>query len=176
MPRGTLLSMSDLSQKLAMDHLKKSDADLRTKVEEQREEIDSKKEEAEKPLAVQKSNPMNAREYTFPFSFTNLRGETFSAQFTNHILNLQQKQNVGVLESQFNGGQPYESLEPITQAVNRGLAWMTFSLRGRDRQEPKGWADSLLNQDDEDLILALFSEVSAHESQFHGRSQNQASS
>jgi hypothetical protein len=165
--------MTTLEKRLAMSHIQKSDEELRQTVLDQSEEAEEKQKEAARP-EPEKKDPRDEKLYTFPFKFTDLKGRTFSGTFTNQILSIGEKMNVSALESSFNGGQPYDSIEPVQQVVNRGIAHMTFSLKKRADLKPKGWADNLRTIDDEDLVLALFSEVSAHEGTFHGRTKDQA--
>lgn len=151
--------MTELSKKLTMTHLK-SDEELRQDVEEH-VEVEAKKED--------KKDPKIKEVYVFPFKYTTPSGKVYSATFSNSILSIGEKMNVSALESTFNAGQPYDSIQPIQQIINRGIAHMTFSLKKRENQIPKGWADNLRMLKDEDLVLALFGEVSAHEGTFHGR-------
>lgn len=166
-----LYGMSDLQAKLSMSHVQ-SDEELRQQLLDQAASTEKEREEANDPET--KKDERDKPLYTFPFKYVNRRGETFSGVFTNQILKIADKMNVAVMESQFNGGQPYESIETVQGMVNRGMAWMMFSLVKRLNQSPSGWADNLRALDDEDLVLALFQEVSAHEGYFHGRTTAQA--
>lgn len=150
-----------------MDHLTKSDEELRQDIEEEKES---------KEAVIEKTDPRDKEAYFFAFKYEDLKGRKYTANFTNHILSIGEKMNVAALESSFNSGQPYDSIEPIQQIVNRGVAHMTFSLKKRENQVPKGWADNLRSLKDGDLILALFGEVSAHEGTFHGRTKSEEGS
>lgn len=153
--------MTDLAKRLNPPSLDVSDADIRTQAAEEQ------KTDRPEPEPIQ--NPRLEEAYTFPFSFTDARGRTYTGTFTNHILNTHEKMQVAILNAQYNAGLPYESIEGGQQVVNRGIAWMTYSLRGRSNLVPKGWADNLRQLKNDDLIIELFSEVSAHEGFFHGR-------
>ncbi len=160
--------MENLTKRLSMDHVQKSDVEMREQIEEREAAIEKLAEDADAP-PEKKRSPRDERTYSFPFKYTTARGVTYEATFTNHILDIGTKQRVSIMESQLNGGQPYDSIEPLTQTINRGIAWMAFSLRERTNQKPAKWADNLRALDDENIVLALFEEVSAHEGQFHGR-------
>lgn len=153
--------MGSLSNKLAMNHLERSDADLASEIEE-----DMKESEAEEEV---KADPRDQETYSFPFEYVDRKGRKFSAMFTNQILSIGEKMSVAALASKFSAGQPYDSVEPLQQVINHGVAHMTVSLKKRANQKPKKWADNLRILKDDDLILALFGEVSAHEGVFHGR-------
>jgi hypothetical protein len=163
--------MADLTKKLAMTHLQKSDEELRLQAEER---ADASEKTREVP-PEKKPDPRDQEVYTFPFQYTDLKGKVYKGTFTNHVLSIGDKMNVSALESSFNGGQPYDSIEDVQKIVNRGIAHMTFSLRKREAQSPPKWADNLRLLKDEDLVLALFAEVSAHEGTFHGRTSSQES-
>lgn len=154
-----------------MSHVEKTDAEIRESAEEKK--TAALEEAAKKP---EQKDPRLQRKYTFPFSYKNQRGDLYTGTFTNEILTIGEKMDVGALESQFNGGQPYDSIEPMTQVINRGIAHMTYSLKTRANQSPKGWADNLRKLDDGDLIVALFVEVSGHENFFRGLIKEEASS
>lgn len=164
----------DLTKKLTMDHLQKDD-------EQVREELES----SQAPAGTPPSNPMDEELYPFAFKFTDAKGREYSGDFVNRILSIQDKMNVAALESTFNGGQPHDSIDPMQQVVNRGVAWMTFSLlerknlRGpKTKKDVKGdkWAKNLRALLDDDLVIALFQEVSAHEGHFHGRTESEGTS
>lgn len=152
----------DISKKFAMDHLK-SDAELRAEVEQK---IEPKKE-------VPKKDPRDEETYPFQFKYEDAKGRKFSGSFTNKILTIQEKMARASLEASFAGGFR-DSLDDTQQIVNLAIAHMTFSLVKRDEQSPPKWADNLRSLTDENVILALFEEVSAHEGIFHGRVQPKA--
>lgn len=164
--------MTDLTKKLSMDHLSLDDDELRSQLEAETQADEEKKAEKEKP-PEKKADPRDKETYTFNFKWTSGRGVTYSGTFTNKILAIGEKQQVSVLESNFNGGQPYDSIESMQQIINRGIAHMTFSLVSREKMVPKDWAKNLRKLHDENLVIALFGEVSAHEAIFHGRVEAQ---
>lgn len=153
--------MSDLAKRLAMPHLSKTDEEVRADLEEA---LAQKPEEKSEERADPRDKPV----YTFSFKYTNRRGKVYSATFTNHILNIQDQQAMGAYEATMTGGTPVEAIAEDIRALNRAISWMTFSLKKRAHQIPKGWADNFRALDDRDLILAVFQEVDAHQGIFHG--------
>lgn len=113
-------------------------------------------------------DPKTKREYTFNFEFKDEWGKVWKGSFTNVCLSPHQKINVGVLKASLLGKLPYDSLDVYTRALAERISHMTISLIKRPP-----WAQELGDFLDENMIHALYEEVSSHEDTFHQRKADQ---
>jgi hypothetical protein len=109
-------------------------------------------------------DPRDKVEYSFKFEFTDGRGKVWQGRFVNRILSIRDRQVVGIMRARLTGGQPYESLDPLTAEINHILTHMTQSLIERP-----DWAKDMLSLTNYEVLQALYLEVDSHESRFHGR-------
>lgn len=114
--------------------------------------------------ATPETRPEREREYTFDFHFADGNGRAWDGKFTNRILTIGQKMEVGVIRGRRQAGVPLESMPLRTMELLHIVGWMEESLVVRPE-----WAKDLLTLDDEDLVEALWNVVARHERIFHGR-------
>lgn len=117
---------------------------------------------AEAPLIP---DPRDSIEYTFDFSFTDVRGRTWAGKFTNRILNRGQCRSRDLLKIRLANQVPIESQNVDLWEGNHRLAHLTYSLNREAKDFPE-WAIDLEKLYDEAIIEALWSEVAAHEARF----------
>lgn len=141
-----------------------SSGDMRKQLEEE--------VEAQKDQDATKPNPRTEEEYVFDFKWKDARGEVWKGKFKNQILSVGQQQLVGALQAQMGGGQPYITLDAMTQEINLMVAWMTFSL---DPKARPSWAKDFRALKSVSLLQALYGEVASHEATFHGLVKVEAS-
>lgn len=115
-------------------------------------------------LSIPENDPKLKKDYIFQFKWSDGRGKEWAGEFTNHVLDIRERQMVGLMQSKFNGGMPHDSIDPDIKALNMVIAHMTYSL-GKDRPE---WAKDLQSLLDMQLIQALWLEVQTHEDTFRG--------
>jgi hypothetical protein len=108
-------------------------------------------------------DPRGEKKYTFQINYTDARGKVWKGQFTNHILSISERQQVGVMRSILGGGRPLESLDALTVEINLMVAHMMQSLDKRP-----DWAKNLRTLEDPGLLQAIYTEVDSHESFFLG--------
>lgn len=111
-----------------------------------------------------KKDPKRERRYSFPFSFVASSGDVYSGGFTSVVLSIRDQVRAGVLTAELLGGSPIESVPMRARNLAVMLGILTYALDG-DRP---GWAKDLLKLDNYALVTALFGEVVAHHSTFHG--------
>lgn len=124
------------------------------------------------PESKPDTNPKAQKTYTFQFEHIESgTGKVRKGSFTNHVLTLGQRRQVGVIQAQLSGGVPWGSLSPFDRDLIMTLAHLTVSLDPVKR--PK-WAQNLEGLYDQAILDKLYEEVAAHEATFHGRAQDQA--
>lgn len=116
--------------------------------------------------AARGDDPRLKREYTFEFRYVAQDGTVHEGRFKNRILTVGERMRAGTLSSDLVGGRSYASLPGEAQQFATAVGWMTFSLDPKVRPD---WAANLARIDDENLLLALFGEVWAHQNTFLGR-------
>ena len=146
------------TKELLMGHLTIPD-----KTEELKEEIQNEIEAPKPPIP--ENEPKLKKEYPFEFKWTDSRGKVWAGEFRNRILSIGDREKVGIMRARLSGGQPYDSLDPLTQELNLMIAHMTFSL---DEEDRPNWAKDLREVTDIRLIQALYGEVLKHEATFFG--------
>jgi hypothetical protein len=109
------------------------------------------------------SDPRLAKEWEFPFTFTNKRGEKFEGLFTNSIPNIDERTVIANLRASMTGGNPWESLSNVDANMIFKLAHVTVSLKKRAK-----WAKDLGKLDDTEIIDALYAKAMEHEAIFRG--------
>jgi len=122
--------------------------------------------EKQKPKKVEPDpieDPRAKREYPFHFSWTDGSGKVWEGSFTNRILSIRDRQNVGVMRSRLQAGVPVESLDELTYEINLMVAHMSYSI-----VKCPDWAEDLLSLTDVRLLQAIYEEVIAHEAFFLG--------
>lgn len=147
------LDPSRLREELA---LPENPGDLKKQVTESLETKQEEKQDAE-------LDPRAHKEYPFDFEWTDGRKKVWKGKFKNRILDIGDRQAVGVLRARMGANVPSDSLDPLTQEINLMLAHMTFSLIERPE-----WAKDLRSLTDVRLLQELYSEVLAHEGTFLG--------
>jgi hypothetical protein len=116
-----------------------------------------------------KPDPRGEKKYTFTLDYKDARGKIWKGQFTNKILSIHERQQVGVMRSMLGAGQPLPSLDPLTVELNLIVAHMTYSLT-----EKPDWAANLRSLEDPQLLQEIYMEVDSHESYFLGWGTNQS--
>lgn len=157
---------ADLSALGEMPVIKSSD-DMRKQLEE---EMETQKDQ---DLTKQEQDPRTKEEYVFDFEWRDGRGKVWRGRFKNQILSIGQQQLAGALQAQMGGGQPYNTLDGLTQEINLMVAWMTFSL---DQKQRPLWALDFRAIKNVSLLQALYQEVASHEATFHGLGETETPS
>lgn len=111
-------------------------------------------------------DPRGEKKYTFQIEHKDARGKVWKGQFTNHILSIHERQQVGIMRSILGGGRPLESLDALTVEINLMVAHLSYSLDERPE-----WAKNLRTLEDPGLLQAIYTEVDSHESFFLGWGQ-----
>jgi len=157
-----MISPEELRKRMRPDHLT---------VEEQREEVAKKAEEA-KPKKEDKPNdddPRTQRVYVFDFEWRDGTGKVWRGKFENTVPDIQTRQLIGVLRSQLGNNVPFDALDPTVREMNLVIAHLSFSLTKR----PK-WADDLGTLYSFELLQRIYEEVATHEAIFLGYGQTAA--
>lgn len=110
-----------------------------------------------------KPDPRSEKQYTFMVEHKDARGKVWKGTFTNKILSIFERQQVGVMRSMMGAGQPVESLDGMTRELNLMVAHMNYSLTGKP-----DWAENLRTLEDPGVLQAIYTEVDSHESHFLG--------
>lgn len=142
-----------LKQRIVSDH-------LQTSIAEAKQEAEQAVVKAVDPAP--KADPKMLREYLFEFKFTTPGGKVFTGTFTNKILNVREKELVGIMRARLSGGIAYEVLDTFTKELNMMVSHLSISLK-----EKPDWAKDLLDLDEE-VIHALYAHVAEHEATFRG--------
>lgn len=113
---------------------------------------------------------MKQREYTFRFRYPadEKQPAQYEGTFTSKILSVRDRQQVGVMRAQLNGGIPLSSLDGLTNQINATLAHLAYQLDDTKKDFPE-WAKDLRSLYDANVIFALYEEVERHERTFLGR-------
>lgn len=153
----------DLSTLDAMPHLTQSVEDAKKAIQKKVAAVEKESDE---------DDPKTKEEYVFDFSYTDGRGKVWSGKFKNKIITLMDRQGIGNLQTQWQGGYPYSSCDPEIAGLNYILAHMAVSLQPVRGGE---WAksDAIRKLTDLGLVQKLYEEVSAHEAKFHRPGENQ---
>jgi hypothetical protein len=156
-------SPAEIQERLKMSHLGESEDELKDQVKQATRVVrhDDEVEPGE--------DPRDKEEYPFVFNWTDSRGKVWHGNFVNRILDVQKRQESGVLQATLQGGLPFEAFTPFHRDLNVAIAHMTYSLTKREK-----WAKDLRKILDPDLILALFEEVALHEATFWRRGEDQS--
>lgn len=141
------------------------------------EEIDSLKEAISKKVESladgvpenEAEDPRAQREYTFDFRWKDGRGKVWAGKFTNRVLNIRDRQLMGIMRSNLAAGISPTNLDALTAEINLMVSHLSFSLVSR----PK-WAEDLLALDDVRLLQEIYTEVVSHESTFLGYAKGSA--
>lgn len=144
-------------QDLTMQHLREASGDAKKALNDAREPPKPKS-------AIPLDDPQRHLEYTFEFSHTDDTGKVWNGSFTNRVLNIAQKIQIGVVRARRLQGAPMASVSPRTLELLYIIGWMEESLTKRP-----AWAKDLLDLTDEDLVEQLWLIVARHESIFLGR-------
>lgn len=97
-------------------------------------------------------------------SYTDSRGKVYDADFTNTILTISQRIAVDVARARMSQGVTPEAMGPRPYGLLFALCWMQTSITaGPD------WIKKLGDSTEENLVEALWTEVSRHEDTFFGR-------
>jgi hypothetical protein len=137
-------------------------------------DLDDMKKSIEESVArpeLSADTPPDEETWTFPFSFTDIRGKIWAGTFVNEILDLEKQGYVAILRSRLQGGQPHDSIDPSIVELNLAIAWMTYSLTKRE-----AWAKNVLKVKDPDVVMALYAKVRAHEDRYFRRTANPSAS
>jgi len=153
-------SLDDLRDRLVPNHLVPDTTD---EAKEQAEKSLDPMSEEEQESLKDAADPRMAKEYTFNFEWKDGRGKTWRGKFTNRILNIHQRQLVGILRARLSSNTPPDALDVVTNNINDMIAHLTYSLV----KKPK-WANNLLELTDVALLQAVMKEVLDHEDFFHG--------
>ena len=106
---------------------------------------------------------------TLHVTYTDERGKLYEGDITNNILTIAQKISVDVARSRMAGGVQPESMSARFFNLMFAVCWLKVSITaGPD------WALNLADSHDEDLVGALWAQVSRHEDYFCGRARREA--
>ncbi len=150
----------DLTARLDPTHLA---PDLPDSDEDLRKEVEAEVEPAKAAEARDASDLRNEERFSFRVDYVDARGEPWEGAFVTKILNVGERQQVGVLRSRFQGGAALESLDAYTADINSKVAHMMLSLVDK----PK-WAKDLRKLLDPGVLDAIYREVASHEAFFLG--------
>ena len=126
-------------------------------------------ETAAEPEETLTRDPKDSKVWTFQFKYEDSRGKTWEGAFTNKILTVRDRMNSGLLKAKLLGGAPIQSVDAYTDNLLEFVAHMTYSLIKRP-----DWAknlDQLLENEDADLVAAVYAEVQAHEAYYFRRNE-----
>jgi hypothetical protein len=115
------------------------------------------------------ANTKDKPEFTFNFRHETPGGRVYEGTFTNHVLTNTQRAQVSVVGARMRQGMPFESLDPVANMWIERMAHMAISLPQDERPE---WAEDLGALYDDDVVNALYKEVSSHEDTFFGRGKD----
>lgn len=151
------------------------DAELAGSMAPSDEELKKQVSDASLPEAPKvdpdKPDPRSEKVYTFNLDYKDARGKVWTGKFSNKILSIHERQQVGVMRSMLGAGQPVESLDRMTIELNLIVAHLTYSLASQPF-----WAENLRSLDDPGLLQAIYEEVDSHESHFLGWGTTQSPS
>lgn len=115
--------------------------------------------------AAKEKDPKLEREYTFHLDWrAGPESKRWYGRFTTKILSIQEKLLVGQLRARMARGQPYDSLDPLTQELYLMLATFSVALTGRPE-----WAKDFGKIDDIRVLQEIYQEVVSHEATFLGQ-------
>lgn len=117
----------------------------------------------DKPEEKPKDDPKSNESYPFTISWKAPNGKLWEGKFVNRILNVGQRQMVGILRAKMCDGVPYNSLDDMTNEINLMLSHLAISLT-----EKPEWADRLENLVEIALVQEIYMEVLSHEAFFRG--------
>jgi hypothetical protein len=124
--------------------------------------------EAPKIAAVPNVDPRDSIEYTFDFSYTDVRGKVWAGKLTNRILNNGQRRLKKLLKIRMANSYPVEAQDVDLWEYNDHVAHMVYSLDTAAKDFPE-WARDLEKLYDDEIIAAIWKEVSSHEDRFRRR-------
>lgn len=97
------------------------------------------------------------------------RGQLFEGDFTNTILTISQRIAVDVARAQMSGGIDPDVMSRRAFGLLFAICWMKVSITaGPD------WIKALAESTEEDLVEAIWEQVSRHEDRFFGRKKQQS--
>lgn len=105
--------------------------------------------------------PIVERVKTFSLDFEDQRGRQWRGDFTNHILTVRERIQVGALRAQLLAGAASSAIDEFTADLVEMVAHLSFSI---DRRP--AWFDDPGQLDDPDVVVAVYREVAAHEVAF----------
>jgi hypothetical protein len=138
-------------------------------------DIDELKERVAASVSVPEAAgdaPPDEETWTFPFSYTDARGQVWAGTFTNEILDLEKQGYVANLRSRLQGGQPQDSIDPSIIELNLAIAWLAYSLVGKKPD----WAKNLRKIKDPEVVMSLYVKARAHEDRYFRRTANPSAS
>jgi hypothetical protein len=157
------MTPEDLKNRLAAPHLEEVSAE------------DLKAEAAEAVGAVPKEadNPdlRGHKEYTFTINYKNARGKVYKGEFTNKIITIRERQQIGIIRARLQGGLNSSAFDPLTEEINLMIAHLMVSLK----EFPK-WAEDIAGIEDVELLQTIHAEVASHEAYFFGWGSDEAKS
>jgi hypothetical protein len=114
-------------------------------------------------------DPKTAEEYTFDIDIVDGAGKHLKGTFTNKILSIEERMNVGLSVARMTGGIPYISLDEESAGLIETVAQLNACLK-------KPWPPWFVLYGDDALkstraLYAIFAEVAAHEATFRGPSK-----
>ena len=155
----------ELEEEFKMDHLV-------TEVPEKTEDLKKEIEESVDKEGEDKEDPKTQREYTFHFKWKAPKStKVWEGDFTNKILDIRTRSQVGVMRARLALGVPLESLDELTAEINLMISHMAYSLI----KTPK-WAEDLRDLTSIRLLQEIYEEVLAHEATFHGYTEDKEAS
>lgn len=148
------------------DHLREASAVAAERIQKQQE-----RKPEDQAAKAEADNPKGQESYTFTFKHRDARGKLWKGTFTNKMPTVAARQLIALLQSDWQAGRPWESIDPSILTINEMIAHMQYTLKP---SEDAAWArDSdgrleIRNLHDHGVIQALWAEVSSHEAIFLG--------
>lgn len=106
---------------------------------------------------------------TLHVKYVDARGKVYEGDFTNTILTIKQRIQVDVARAQLSGGVNPEVMGQRAFGLLFAICWMQVSITAGPE-----WVKNLGDSTEEDLVEAIWEQVSRHEDTFFGRPKRQS--
>jgi hypothetical protein len=110
-------------------------------------------------------DPKAHEEYEFEIDVVDGAGKHWHGQFKNAILSIEDRVNVGLLQTQLNAGIPYVAIDTETANLSEVIAHLTKSLKKKPAWFILAGKECIKNIR---ILNAVYGEVMAHEATFRG--------
>lgn len=113
-------------------------------------------------------DPLTQRVATLEVNYTSPAGKVYQGTIKNQILTVGQRIKVDLARARMSGGVAAESMSGQAYMLLYIICWLDESLISSP-----DWAKNLSESLDEDLVGAIWKQVSRHEDTFSGRRRDQ---